>query len=298
MRARRCVAGALVLGAGRRLRRSAQLGGRRRRPHRGRHRRRSPRCPSASGQPARSPGDGEDGAILRVHGHAAAGRGRVYQVWVQRDGDGRCPQPTFEVGEDGGGAVAVPDDLAGAEAVLVTREPRGGARAPSEHADPHGRGCDAAQLAFSRGGDLLPPPEPRDRRALLELRAADLPRLHDPRRSGCAARSARASARQVRDDARDHGRAGAHLRPDRDLRGRLRRRGGRRRERHRQRLRRQPAVRGGRAARPDGRRRRLLAARHRRLPARRLLPPALQHVLALDPRHDARAGDRARCASR
>jgi hypothetical protein len=36
------------------------------------------------------------------------------------------------VGQDGGGAVALPDDLSGAEAVLVTREPRGGARAPSE----------------------------------------------------------------------------------------------------------------------------------------------------------------------
>jgi hypothetical protein len=28
--------------------------------------------------------------------------------------------------------VAVPDDLSGAQAVLVTREPRGGSRAPSE----------------------------------------------------------------------------------------------------------------------------------------------------------------------
>jgi Anti-sigma-K factor rskA len=59
------------------------------------------------------------------------GRDRVFQAWVQRDG-AVVPQPTFEVGEDGGGAVAVPDDLSDAEAVLVTREPRGGARAPSE----------------------------------------------------------------------------------------------------------------------------------------------------------------------
>jgi hypothetical protein len=41
------------------------------------------------------------------------------------------PQPTFEVGADGRGAVAVPDDLSGADAVLVTREKRGGAAAPS-----------------------------------------------------------------------------------------------------------------------------------------------------------------------
>ena len=42
------------------------------------------------------------------------------------------PEPTFEVGADGGGAVAVPDDLSDAEAVHLTREPRGGSRAPSE----------------------------------------------------------------------------------------------------------------------------------------------------------------------
>jgi hypothetical protein len=88
------------------------------------------RLPQASGRLQIS-GDGEDGAILRVQGMPTPGGGRVYQAWVQRDG-AVVPQPTFEVGEDGGGAVAVPDDLSGAEAVLVTREARGGARAPSE----------------------------------------------------------------------------------------------------------------------------------------------------------------------
>jgi anti-sigma factor RsiW len=88
------------------------------------------RLPDASGS-LRIQGDGEDGAILTVHGMPPAGGARVYQAWVQRDGT-VVPQPTFEVGADGGGAVAVPDDLSGAEAVLVTREARGGARAPSE----------------------------------------------------------------------------------------------------------------------------------------------------------------------
>jgi Anti-sigma-K factor rskA/Putative zinc-finger len=88
------------------------------------------RLPQASGRLQIS-GDGEDGAILRVQGMPSPGRARVYQAWVQRDG-AVVPQPTFEVGQDGGGAVAVPDDLSGAQAVLVTREPRGGARAPSE----------------------------------------------------------------------------------------------------------------------------------------------------------------------
>jgi Anti-sigma-K factor rskA/Putative zinc-finger len=88
------------------------------------------RLPDASGSLSIQ-GDGEDGAILSVHGMPPAGRARVYQAWVQRDGN-LVPQPTFEVGADGGGAVAVPEDLSGAEAVLVTREARGGARAPSE----------------------------------------------------------------------------------------------------------------------------------------------------------------------
>ena len=73
--------------------------------------------------------DGE--AILEVRGMPSPGGGRVYQAWVQRDGMVE-PQPTFEVGDDGAGAVAVPEDLSDAQAVLLTREPRGGSRAPSE----------------------------------------------------------------------------------------------------------------------------------------------------------------------
>jgi anti-sigma factor RsiW len=88
------------------------------------------RLPDASGS-LRIQGDGEEGAILTVQGMPPAGGARVYQAWVQRDGMVK-PQPTFEVGADGGGAVAVPENLSGAQAVLVTREARGGARAPSE----------------------------------------------------------------------------------------------------------------------------------------------------------------------
>jgi hypothetical protein len=74
---------------------------------------------------------GENGAILRVRGLPSPGGGRVYQAWVQRDGT-VIPQPTFEVSPDGNGAVAVPDNLSDADAVMVTREARGGAQAPSE----------------------------------------------------------------------------------------------------------------------------------------------------------------------
>ena len=88
------------------------------------------RLPSASAR-LQIQGDGEDGAILRVQGMPALETDQVYQAWVQRDGT-IVPQPTFEVGADGGGAVAIPDDVSGVQRVMVTREPRGGSRAPGE----------------------------------------------------------------------------------------------------------------------------------------------------------------------
>jgi anti-sigma-K factor RskA len=88
------------------------------------------RVPGASAR-LQLEGDGENGAILRVRRMPSLEPGRVYQAWIQRDGP-IVPQPTFEVGEDGDGAVAIPDDVSDAEAVMVTREPRGGSRAPSE----------------------------------------------------------------------------------------------------------------------------------------------------------------------
>jgi hypothetical protein len=73
----------------------------------------------------------DDDAILEVRGMPSLEGGRVYQAWVQRDGMIE-PEPTFEVGADGRGVVAVPEDLSEADAVMVTREPSGGSRAPSE----------------------------------------------------------------------------------------------------------------------------------------------------------------------
>ena len=75
-------------------------------------------------------GQGEKGAILRVDGLPKPTGMDVYQAWVQRKG-ALTPEPTFEVGRDGRGAVAVPDDLSDADAVLVTRERRGGSPAPT-----------------------------------------------------------------------------------------------------------------------------------------------------------------------
>jgi anti-sigma factor RsiW len=76
------------------------------------------------------PGSGADGGILHVSGLPSLRRG-VYQAWVKR-GHEVVPQPTFEVGASGVGAVAIPEDLRHAAEVMVTREPRGGSRAPSE----------------------------------------------------------------------------------------------------------------------------------------------------------------------
>jgi hypothetical protein len=70
-------------------------------------------------------------AILRVRGMPTLPRGRVYEVWVERRGQ-VLPESIFNVGREGNGAAAVPDDVRGARAVLVTREPLGGSRAPTE----------------------------------------------------------------------------------------------------------------------------------------------------------------------
>jgi anti-sigma-K factor RskA/putative zinc finger protein len=77
------------------------------------------------------PDEGRDGGILRVHGMPSLGSDRTYQAWVQQDGE-VIPGPVFGVRRDGSGAAAIPDDLDHASRVMVTREPRGGARAPSE----------------------------------------------------------------------------------------------------------------------------------------------------------------------
>jgi hypothetical protein len=89
------------------------------------------RIPSGSGR-LEVPADEGDNAVLRVNGMPALRRGRTYQVWVLRDGAPVPQKSLFTVGEDGQGSAVVTDDLKGAQAVLVTREPAGGARAPSE----------------------------------------------------------------------------------------------------------------------------------------------------------------------
>jgi anti-sigma-K factor RskA len=73
----------------------------------------------------------EGGAVLRVEGMPDPGKERVYQVWVERDGNVE-PASIFNVDENGAGAAAVPESIDGVSAVMVTREPRGGSPEPTE----------------------------------------------------------------------------------------------------------------------------------------------------------------------
>lgn len=74
----------------------------------------------------------DDGpAQLRVTGLPSPKPGQVYEIWLKR-GDQLQPGPLFNVDATGNGAGAIPDDLEGVSAVLVTRERTGGAKVPSE----------------------------------------------------------------------------------------------------------------------------------------------------------------------
>lgn len=69
-------------------------------------------------------------ATLRLHGMPSLPSNKIYQVWIRRRGE-MVPQAIFNVGEDGNALTAVGSDVKDADSVLITREPAGGARAPS-----------------------------------------------------------------------------------------------------------------------------------------------------------------------
>lgn len=87
------------------------------------------RLPDASGSLIVASDD--HGGVLRVQGLPAPPAGRVYQVWLMR-GEELIPGALFVPRADGTGEAGIPDDLDGYDAVLVTREPAGGGRKPSE----------------------------------------------------------------------------------------------------------------------------------------------------------------------
>ncbi len=71
-----------------------------------------------------------DSGTLHVHQLPELGRDEVYEVWVQR-ADVMEPRSTFVLERDGSAEAAVPGPLGGAEAVLVSVEPRLGSPRPT-----------------------------------------------------------------------------------------------------------------------------------------------------------------------
>jgi hypothetical protein len=85
--------------------------------------------PGAHGATAVLERDGGSG-ILRVQEMPALADDEVYEVWVERDGNFE-PSSLFAPRRDHTADAAVPDGLEGADAVLVTKEPRGGSAQPT-----------------------------------------------------------------------------------------------------------------------------------------------------------------------
>jgi anti-sigma-K factor RskA len=85
-----------------------------------------PSAPNATGTLLREGGSG----ILRVQGMPSLARDQVYEVWVHRDGEYE-PSSLFVPRTDHSADAAVPGQLNGADAVLVTKEPRGGSKQPT-----------------------------------------------------------------------------------------------------------------------------------------------------------------------
>jgi anti-sigma-K factor RskA len=70
-------------------------------------------------------------AELEVLGMPQSAPNRVYEVWIKRGGALLPTNALFTVTDRGNATVAVPGDVRGAMAVLVTSEPLGGSPAPT-----------------------------------------------------------------------------------------------------------------------------------------------------------------------
>jgi anti-sigma-K factor RskA len=71
-----------------------------------------------------------EGGVLHVAGLAELGPGEQYQAWVRRGGRME-PSSLFEARPNGSARAPIPQDLDGADAILVTIEPRGGSGEPT-----------------------------------------------------------------------------------------------------------------------------------------------------------------------
>ena len=86
------------------------------------------RLPEAVGKLELAAGDQ---ASLELAGLPDLGKRSTYEVWVQRGGE-ITAGPLFGPTSSGKAIVGIPGDLKGVEAVMVTREPAGGSRSPTE----------------------------------------------------------------------------------------------------------------------------------------------------------------------
>jgi len=68
---------------------------------------------------------------LIVRGLPAAPRGKIYEVWLQRDKRALPTSALFNVTAQGDGDIDVPGSLHGVRRVMVTPEPLGGSRVPT-----------------------------------------------------------------------------------------------------------------------------------------------------------------------
>ena len=89
------------------------------------------RLPGASARVAIAD-SGDRLATLEVSGMPMAPAGKVYEVWIERDGDVRPAGALFTVGRDGRGSAAIPGGVDGVTQVMVTREVVGGVPQPTE----------------------------------------------------------------------------------------------------------------------------------------------------------------------
>jgi anti-sigma factor RsiW len=87
------------------------------------------RVPDASGRLVIRD-DESEGAILEVNGVPRPAGRQVLHVWLKR-GDQVVPSSMFQVGADGSGFAAVPENLGDVDLVMVTRE-KGPVMAPTE----------------------------------------------------------------------------------------------------------------------------------------------------------------------
>jgi anti-sigma factor RsiW len=75
--------------------------------------------------------NGDEGRLM-ARGLPAPPSGRVYQVWLKRDG--HAPEPTatlFKPSRDGAATASVPGTMDGIDEVMVTDEPDGGSSQPT-----------------------------------------------------------------------------------------------------------------------------------------------------------------------